>query len=48
MHLNNIHNVIKKVPVDLSHLTRGEQRIAEHINQEVGDGKPLLLSKNAS
>ena len=47
MHLNNIHNVIKKVPVDLSHLTRGEQRIAEHINQEVGDGKPLLLSKNA-
>jgi len=46
MRLSNVPNMIKKVPVDLSRLTRGEIRIAEHINKEVGDGKPLLLSKD--
>lgn len=45
MRLNNVTSVINNLASETSKLTRGEYRIANHINQELGDGKELLLSK---
>lgn len=45
MRLNNVTSVINNLAAESSKLTRGELRIANHINTELGDGKKILLSK---
>ncbi len=45
MRLNNVTSVINNLAIETGKLTRGEARIANHINTELGDGKELLLSK---